>query len=136
MAKRKNKEVCPITGLPERIFSGPDRPTVPEMLREAAAVYEERNKIYKDNYKHIGEVMCGMFPEGVTLKTVDDFNRFFCYFQAVGKLTRYAAQFNAGGHDDSLVDNSVYSTMLRELDNDAKANGTSVPRKMPHPLED
>lgn len=90
--------------------------TVPEMLREAAKTYEERNKIYGDNYKHFGEVMQGIFPQGLTVSTVDDWNRLGVLVQIAGKITRYGAQFAAGGHDDSLLDTTVYSTMLRELD--------------------
>ena len=90
--------------------------TVPEMLRESADTYAERNKIYGDNYKEFGKVMLALFPNGVNLKTVADHNRFGVFTQMVSKLTRYAPAFTWGGHDDSLLDLSVYTTMLRELD--------------------
>ena len=92
--------------------------TVPEMLRDAAGIYEQRNKIYGDNYKRFGKVMALLFPDGVTLKTEDDFNRFGIFVQLVSKETRYAENFLRGGHDDSLDDTSVYSMMLKELDID------------------
>lgn len=88
----------------------------PEALRESARTYEERNAIYGDNYKFFGRVMSAMFPEGVQLSTPDDFNRFGVFVQVVSKITRYANQFGAGGHDDSLLDISTYAAMLRELD--------------------
>lgn len=97
--------------------------TVPEMLREAAATYEERNKLYGDNYKSFGIVMASLFPLGIRLLSVDDFNRFGVLVQVVSKLTRYAENFGRGGHDDSLLDLAVYSQMLRELDEEARAQG-------------
>jgi len=90
--------------------------TVPEMLREAADTYEERNKVYGDTYKKHGTVMQSLFPDGVSLDCDDDHNRFGVLTMIVGKLTRYAQNFNKGGHYDSLHDLSVYATMLNELD--------------------
>lgn len=100
--------------------------TVPEMLREAAATYEERNKLYRDNYLHFGIVMRGFFHRSVTLETVEDFNRMGVLVQVVSKISRYCENFEKGGHDDSLLDMAVYSQMLRELDAFAK-NGAVDP---------
>ena len=94
--------------------------TVPEMLRECAAVYEERNKLYGDNYKRFGEIMHLLFPQGIGLMGKDDHNRFGILVQVVAKLTRYCEQFEKGGHDDSLLDMANYATMLRELDGELK----------------
>lgn len=93
---------------------------VPDMLREAAATYEERNKLYGDNYKRHGWLMKALFPQGLHLKTESDFNRYGVFVQMVSKVSRYAEQFNNGGHEDSLLDESVYAAMLRELDEDAR----------------
>lgn len=100
--------------------------TVPEMLRDLGDVYEERNKLYGDNYKHFGEVMVAQFPEGLTLKTVADWNRVALFIWMQGKLTRYAMQFEQGGHADSLDDNAVYSQMLRELDGELAERAAAV----------
>lgn len=89
---------------------------VPEMLRDTAGIFEERNKIYGDNYKRFGNIMLQLFPDGLELKTAADFNRYGIFVQIVSKVTRYAEQFNNGGHADSLDDNAVYSMMLQELD--------------------
>lgn len=94
--------------------------SVPQMLRESAATYEERNKLYGDNYKRFGSIMLELFPDGIELLTPEDHNRFGIFVQIVAKITRYAANFKTGGHDDSLLDNAVYSTMLRELDQAAR----------------
>ncbi len=91
--------------------------TVPEMLAELAELYKQRNVLYDNNYKMFGYAMIAMFPEGVTLKSVDDFNRFGIFVQIISKATRYGQQFNNGGHADSLDDVAVYSQMLQELDN-------------------
>jgi len=90
--------------------------TVPELLRSGADTYEERNKIYGDNYKRHGEVMLALFPNGVKLDGIDDHNRFGLLTQKVAKLTRYCENFNTGGHSDSLHDDMVYTAMLAEVD--------------------
>jgi hypothetical protein len=95
--------------------------TVPEMLRDCAQTYEERNAIYGNNYKLFGHIMQSLFPYSVVLKTPEDHNRFGIFVQIVAKITRYAAQFHNGGHDDSLLDTSVYAQMLREIDAEIKA---------------
>jgi hypothetical protein len=90
--------------------------TVPEDLREKASLYEERNKLYGDNYKFFGQVMMGLFPTGIELRTPDDFNRFGVFVQMVAKMTRISQQFVAGGHPDSNDDLAVYSLMMKELE--------------------
>lgn len=90
--------------------------TVPEMLREAAATYEARNALYGDNYKTFGRIMTALLPDGVSLASAADHSRFALFVQVVAKLSRYAANYDRGGHDDSLLDLSVYAQMLRELD--------------------
>lgn len=89
---------------------------VPDMLRDAAGIYEQRNQIYGDNYKRFGKIMNILFPNGLCLQNDDDFNRYGIFVQVVSKITRYAENFSRGGHDDSLDDNTVYSMMLKELD--------------------
>jgi len=90
--------------------------SVPEMLRDNAGIYEQRNQLYGDNYKRFGKIMDILFPGGICLQNEDDFNRFGIFVQVVSKITRYAENFSRGGHDDSLDDNTVYSMMLKELD--------------------
>lgn len=87
-----------------------------EILREAATTYEERNKVYGDNYMRVGNVMAAIFPDGVMLKTPDDHNRFHIFMLGIVKLTRYAVNWDGGGHQDSIHDNTVYSAMLEEID--------------------
>ena len=89
---------------------------VAEMLLESARLYNERNKEYGDNYKEHGDVMLGLFGDGVVLTNVDAFNRFAILVHIVTKLSRYTENFTNGGHNDSLKDSAVYATMRRELD--------------------
>ena len=100
--------------------------TVPEMLRNAAEIYEERNKLYGDNYKRFGPIMALLFPDGLTLETGDDHNRFGIFVQMLAKFTRYAQNFEKGGHPDSLDDLAVYSMMLQELDSEEVATEADV----------
>lgn len=92
--------------------------SVSELLSEAAALFQTKNAIYKDNYKRVGKIYLQLFPNGLRLETERDFNRFCLFFKLVDKLTRYAGQFDAGGHEDSLKDISVVAMMLLEIDND------------------
>lgn len=86
-------------------------------LNAAAMLYKQRNTVYKDSYKRIGHVLVGMFPDGLTLTTAEDFNRFVTLIQIAGKINRYANNFHKPhGHVDSLRDNLVYTAMLLELD--------------------
>jgi hypothetical protein len=94
--------------------------SVPEDLREKAALYEERNALYGDNYKRFGEIMMLLLNGEVELTSADDYNRFGVFVQIVAKVTRYGNMFHRGGHADSLDDNAVYSLMLAELDREIK----------------
>lgn len=97
--------------------------SVPDMLEQCAATYRERNATYGASYKQFGKVLREMFPEGLNLKTEDDWNRIGVFVQIMTKCIRYGNNFKKGGHEDSLVDNTVYSQMLRELDAEIRARG-------------
>lgn len=90
--------------------------SVPQALGDLGALFEERNALYKDNYKNFGKTLLGLFPNGVTLKSAEEFNRFALFLQIMHKQSRYAQSILSGGHSDSLDDISVYSQMLREYD--------------------
>lgn len=86
----------------------------PELLRAGADTFAERNAIYGDTYLNIGDGLASMLPKGVHLNTPAEFNRFVNFIQCVGKLYRYAAQMDTGGHVDSAHDLMVYAAMLEE----------------------
>lgn len=94
--------------------------TVADRLRGAADLFEQRDKEYGSVYKDYGKLMVAYFPDGITLKTEDDFSRFGILNMILSKTNRYAANFKKGGHKDSLSDISVYSQMLSELDDISK----------------
>lgn len=86
------------------------------ILDEMADTYRVRNKVYGDNYKRVGEVMAAMFPNGVVLRTAEDFNRWHLFELKIVKMTRFA---NSGlTHEDSIHDDAVYSAMVQSLINE------------------
>lgn len=87
-----------------------------DILREAAQTYEERNKVYGDNYIRVGAVMEAHFPNGLFIRTADDWKRLHIFLLGVVKDTRYVTNWDAGGHADSSRDRTVYSAMLEEID--------------------
>lgn len=89
-----------------------------QLLEEAAALYRQRNAVYGNNYKRFGHILATLFPEGLVLRTADDWNRMGVLFHVIDKLTRYTNNFANGGHADSLCDAKVYIAMLEELDNE------------------
>lgn len=91
-----------------------------DQLRKAAELYEQRNAVYGDNYIRFGHVMAEMFPDGLTIKSPHDWNRIGVFVQIMSKITRYSANYDKGGHEDSMRDAGVYSTMMRELDQKQK----------------
>lgn len=89
--------------------------TVPELLRAAAATFEQRSRVYGDSYKQFGAVMQALFPDGMYCETEDEFQRMGVLVQCVSKLMRYARNVKKGGHVDSALDLCVYAAMLGEL---------------------
>jgi hypothetical protein len=87
-----------------------------DLMRDGATIYDDRNKIYGDAFVVVGKVMRELFPNGVELKTEEDFRRFHLLEWTIGKLSRYAANFSEGGHLDSITDASVYCAMLAAED--------------------
>lgn len=100
-----------------------------EILREAADLFQERNAVYGNNYERVGEIMVGLFPNGLTLKTAHDHNRFHILMLMVVKLSRYTVNWEKG-HQDSIRDNTVYSAMLEMIDSikGMKTDGLEKPK--------
>jgi hypothetical protein len=92
-----------------------------DILATASKTYRERNAVYGDNYKHFGKVMKGLFPRGLHVESIDDWNRLGVLVQVASKLSRYAQNFSAGGHVDSAHDAAVYAAILQELTEDSLA---------------
>lgn len=84
-----------------------------DILAEMADTYRERNKVYGDNYKRVGAVMAQLFPEGVVLRTPEDFNVWHLFELMIVKLTRFANSDLK--HEDSIHDLAVYAAMVESL---------------------
>lgn len=90
-------------------------------LKEAAKTFEERSRQYGANaYKKHGPIMAEFFPDGIMLKTAEDFTRFSIFNAMVGKMNRQASNFSTGGHFDSMHDLSVFAIMQMDVDNDSR----------------
>jgi len=91
-----------------------------EVLDNLSALYRERNAVYGDSYKNYGALGTALFPNGIELKTAEDFARWGVLALIMSKLQRYCVNFDNGGHLDSLQDLAVYAAMLFELDEEPK----------------
>lgn len=94
-----------------------------KMLEEAAMLFKSRNKEYGDSYKSFGQIVAALFPNGVTLKTAEDFSRWGVLNMILSKIHRYSYNFK-DGHSDSLKDLSVYSAMLLDLYGDSDVSNS------------
>jgi len=87
-----------------------------DLLEKAAELFKERDQAYGSSYKQFGKIVLAFFPDGITLKTEDDFTRWGLLNMIFSKINRYCNNFQGSGHPDSLADLSVYSAMLAEID--------------------
>jgi hypothetical protein len=85
-------------------------------LENAAETFRKRSEEYGSNFLNMGEAMAGMFPNGVTLQSPEDFVRWHLFELNMIKMSRYASNWDKGGHADSLVDACVYPAMLAWVD--------------------
>ena len=98
-------------GYNARLLTAPSG--VPEILEQMAATFRERDTQYGQTYLRFGEVCAGAFPNGIELKSAEEFARFGVVVQCFGKLLRYVAQ--PTGHKDSAHDLAVYAAILESL---------------------
>ena len=103
-------------GIPSYLFIPDKYKTPADFLEEAAEVFKNKSKEYGNSYKTFGKIMMAFFPDGLKLETEKDFTRFAILNIMISKADRYCKNFNNGGHPDSLLDLSIYSTMLKEID--------------------
>lgn len=98
-------------------YTPPKSARAPDLLAAGAETFRQRNAIYGDNYLSFGKTFSTLFPDGLQIGAGDEdgFNRLGIFVQCISKMSRYAANFHAGGHEDSAHDSMVYSAMLQEL---------------------
>lgn len=101
---------------PDKTIHLPDAKRPGEALIDLAQVFANRNATYGDNWESAGAFLKTLFPEGVKLSSLDDFVRIGVLVQVAAKLTRYAENWDKGGHTDSLNDLSVYAQILEYID--------------------
>jgi hypothetical protein len=87
----------------------PGQNGVPDIFREMATTFEERNGRYKSNYKACANVMAALFPEGVPPDLAHS-DAFGLFYMIIGKVTRFAATDLA--HVDSVHDIAVYAALI------------------------
>lgn len=95
---------------------------VPGYLRRLGDLFKQRNAVYGDNFLIVGKLMVAMFPDGITLKTEEDHNKFHLFMLKIVKLSRYAVNYEKG-HEDSLDDDIVYTAMVAAIDARAREAG-------------
>lgn len=87
-----------------------------QFLREAAETFDSRNAAYGNNYLDLGNILAGLFPDGLTLKTPDEWLRIHIFMLQAIKMSRYAHNFTKNGHADSMRDLAVYAAMMEAID--------------------
>ncbi|KKM64274.1 hypothetical protein LCGC14_1502980 [marine sediment metagenome] len=93
---------------------------VQEILMLAIAEYDLRDSTYGETWRRTGEVYAAMFPEGINLRSAEEFQRYQMFSLAFGKLIRYANNIASGGHEDSALDLINYAAMLLHATNEVK----------------
>lgn len=86
--------------------------TVPDLLRAAAATFEERNAVYGSNYLNVGPVLRALFPDGIP-KDLPLQTEWHLFELIIVKLTRFANSNLT--HLDSIHDSVVYGAMVESI---------------------
>lgn len=93
--------------------------SIQDKLKDALATAETRSKVYggtgKEGHRLTGAAMAQLFPDGVVLKTAEDFTRFLLFSMLMTKIGRYAINIKYG-HQDSIHDLGVYAFLLEDFD--------------------
>jgi hypothetical protein len=87
------------------------------ILINLSTMYKDKNAQYGNGHHVAGQLLIHLFPQGIKLETVGDFNRFSLINHIINKLIRYCRQFEAPLEDDHMKDMAVYAAMLMEIDN-------------------
>lgn len=96
--------------------------TMPDLLLKALKTQQERAKIYGKSHEKHGNISLALFPDGLVLRTAEDFNRFAVIDLLIVKLNRLSEAFSNGEfHHDSPHDLGVYAFMFEELSLKAEA---------------
>lgn len=83
-------------------------------MEKAINIMNSRSSRYNHGYKRIGKILYDFFPNGLELKTAEDFARFQAFTFVIIKMNRYAQKLTSGGDEDSALDAINYSAILFE----------------------
>ncbi len=88
--------------------------TPDKVLHRAAEAFLKKNKEYGSAYLRHGEVIAQFFPEGITLKTPNDFFKFHMFNMDIMKSNRIASNLvKKKNHSDSWLDKMTFSSMVK-----------------------
>jgi hypothetical protein len=99
-------------GIKTELLTYPDD----SIFAEMEATFQQRQQQYGPSYLRFGDIAKGLWPDGLTLHTKEDFIRHGILVQCISKLVRYA--HTPAGHRDSAHDLAVYAALLTEQTNE------------------
>lgn len=110
----ENVDMLQSLGIPAILCPGGINPkqapiTPDTVLKQAAETFKQKNEEYGAAYLRHGNIMAAYFPNGITLKTPDEFFRYHLFELDVIKSNRLASTKLT--HKDSWRDKSVYAAM-------------------------
>lgn len=83
---------------------------IDKILEDMRITFKDRNERYSENWRSMGPIMTALYPEGIILRTEEDFVKFSLFEWALGKFVRFARTGHQ--HQDSLLDAAVYLCIL------------------------
>ena len=89
--------------------AAPTLHTAADAMMAGAALFAERNGVYRDNYLRVAPIMAALFPEGAPPGVLHN-SSFHLLELMVVKLTRFA--ISGLTHKDSIEDTMVYAAMI------------------------
>lgn len=84
-----------------------------EILSEMAKTFKERNAVYGDNYKMVGQLMQVLHPTGLVQSTTQDHELGHLWSLLIVKISRFA--ISGLLHKDSIHDAAVYCAMIESI---------------------
>ena len=82
-----------------------------QIIQKAAETFRERGAQYGHSWEQVGEITKILYPNGIKLETVSNFEKFHILQWLIGKIVRYANS----GSIDSIHDAGVYSFILEYI---------------------
>lgn len=88
-----------------------------DILRRAADLRAEKEKLYGDSYLRGGKLLQALFPRGIKPKTEAELNRLYLFVHLLTKVDRYAKAMERGeACPESMTDAIVYAALISHAD--------------------